>query len=228
MKRNHFEQVFIITYGRSGSTLLQKILNSFDGYLIRGENNNALFHLFKSIKFATEAKNKFSVGKGPIEGLSSDDSSNPWFGIGAIDENKFSNEIVKSFVKNIIKPTNENLVYGFKEIRYFDHPILFEEYLEFMNSVFSAPAFVFNYRNWESVCKSGFWTNKDTTWMHERLKQFEATSNKFLKNHSKNSILLNYEEYTNDIKNLIPLCDFLGVNYNEANILDLVGTKLMH
>ena len=30
--------VFVVTYGRSGSTLLQTVLQSIDGYFIRGEN----------------------------------------------------------------------------------------------------------------------------------------------------------------------------------------------
>src|SRR5688572_1085508 len=33
--------LFIVTYGRSGSTLLQGVLNSIPGYLIRGENDGA-------------------------------------------------------------------------------------------------------------------------------------------------------------------------------------------
>ncbi len=35
-----------MTYGRSGSTLVQGILDSIPGYLIRGENRDALPHLF--------------------------------------------------------------------------------------------------------------------------------------------------------------------------------------
>ena len=34
--RNDLSYVFICTYGRSGSTLLQGVLNSIPGYLIRG------------------------------------------------------------------------------------------------------------------------------------------------------------------------------------------------
>lgn len=37
-----FGSILVITYGRSGSTLLQGILNSIDGILIRGENHNFL------------------------------------------------------------------------------------------------------------------------------------------------------------------------------------------
>lgn len=40
--------VFIITYGRSGSTLTQNLLNSLPGYCIRGENSNLLYFLSKA------------------------------------------------------------------------------------------------------------------------------------------------------------------------------------
>ncbi|HEY9292796.1 MAG TPA: hypothetical protein VIP98_16060, partial [Microlunatus sp.] len=39
--------LFVVTYGRSGSTLLQGILNSIPGYLVRGENRSVLRHLYK-------------------------------------------------------------------------------------------------------------------------------------------------------------------------------------
>ena len=43
-----FDSVLIVTYGRSGSTLLQGILNSIEGCLIRGENDNFCFALYQA------------------------------------------------------------------------------------------------------------------------------------------------------------------------------------
>ena len=43
--REDLGYLFVLTYGRSGSTLLQGILNSIPGYLVRGENRQILFHL---------------------------------------------------------------------------------------------------------------------------------------------------------------------------------------
>ena len=40
--------VFVITYGRSGSTLLQNMFNALPGYVLRGENNNILSSLVQS------------------------------------------------------------------------------------------------------------------------------------------------------------------------------------
>ena len=36
-RRDDFGYLFVVTYGRSGSTLLMGLLNSIPGYLIRGE-----------------------------------------------------------------------------------------------------------------------------------------------------------------------------------------------
>ena len=38
--------VFVMTYGRSGSTLLMGLLNTIPGYLVRGENDDALRYLY--------------------------------------------------------------------------------------------------------------------------------------------------------------------------------------
>lgn len=39
--------LFVVTYGRSGSTLVQGLLNSIPGYLIRGENRGVLYRLYQ-------------------------------------------------------------------------------------------------------------------------------------------------------------------------------------
>lgn len=41
--------VFIVTYGRSGSTLTQSLLNTLPGYQIRGENGNLAWFLARAV-----------------------------------------------------------------------------------------------------------------------------------------------------------------------------------
>jgi hypothetical protein len=45
MKPARFPNIFVVTYGRSGSTLLQGVLNGIPGFLIRGENKDIVGHL---------------------------------------------------------------------------------------------------------------------------------------------------------------------------------------
>jgi len=40
--------LFIVTYGRSGSTLLQNMINALPGHILRGENANLLGPMVRS------------------------------------------------------------------------------------------------------------------------------------------------------------------------------------
>ena len=73
----NFRHLFVITYGRSGSTLLQGLLNSIDGMLIRGENNNVVVNLFQAHAALSLTKKKF------IKDTRAPTAA--WFGAGQID-----------------------------------------------------------------------------------------------------------------------------------------------
>lgn len=223
-----FEQVFLITYGRSGSTLLQRVLNSIDGCVVRGENNNALFHIFRCLSNLESAKEQFGIGKGPIEGLSSEVDNNPWFGISSIDLDSFKKDLILSFVKNVIRAPEGCVAYGFKEIRYLDHPSFMDEYLNFIKNSFSNPCFIFNIRDWDDVCKSGFWKNRDSDALKEKLSQFEATMDKFSLENENRCIVLNYNEYVDNPECLKSLFDFLEVDFDEPSIMQIFSHRLSH
>ena len=55
--------LIVVTYGRSGSTLLQSILQSIPGYSFTGENNNVLLPLFHAFLRAEDAKKRFGKTK---------------------------------------------------------------------------------------------------------------------------------------------------------------------
>ena len=74
----NFESILIITYGRSGSTLLQGVLNAIDGVLIRGENMNMCFHMFKTYQAILTSKSK-----------SERSPQSPFFGAKLLDEKYF-------------------------------------------------------------------------------------------------------------------------------------------
>ena len=84
----NFDSILIITYGRSGSTLLQGILNSIDGCLIRGENYNAIFYLF-------EFYEKIILNK--KENYNQTMPNNPFYGAGLPDE-----ELVLMHIQNMV------------------------------------------------------------------------------------------------------------------------------
>ena len=64
-----------MTYGRSGSTLLMGLLNTIPGYLIRGENDDAMRFLYEFHQTCVERSTFW-----PIERMRM--RSNPFFGMG--------------------------------------------------------------------------------------------------------------------------------------------------
>ena len=71
----NFRSILIVTYGRSGSTLVQGMLNTVDGLLIRGENMNIFSEFFKIYQTLTKLKLHHPATVLPEQ---------PWYGIGGL------------------------------------------------------------------------------------------------------------------------------------------------
>ena len=84
------KSVFIVTWGRTGSTLLNKILNSTPGVDIRGENNNTLWYIFKAWQRA-----KYMKG---YCGPKSHTTSGPWYGAPKVNPDDFAKSLVSAFI----------------------------------------------------------------------------------------------------------------------------------
>ena len=84
MPRN-FKSILIITYGRSGSTLLQGVLNNNEGVIIWGENNNMCYHMFKAYKAILKSKKQNGKFK-----------NNPFYGSELLDAELFLTQTQKT------------------------------------------------------------------------------------------------------------------------------------
>ena len=143
--------VFICTYGRSGSTLLQGVLNSIPGYLIRGENRQALRHLYEMHQVLMRQKRSHSgfINRGeplPV--------THPFHGIDG-----YPNSAHKSFrrlaLELLLRPEEDTRVTGFKEIRWADEDVV--GYVRFLRNVFPGARFVINTRDLDAVAASAWW-----------------------------------------------------------------------
>lgn len=212
--------VFVITYGRSGSTLIQTLLQSINGYFMRGENANALWPLFQSIKRIEQAK--IDHGYREIE------AKGPWFGINAVDPDRYAQRLVNIFVEEIIQPPEDARVIGFKEIRFHEAEGEFDEYLEFIANHFSPARFVFNLRNWQDVAKSGWWKNCDPDMVKALVEKSDAQFLSFAEKHPDSCFVAQYEEYVGEPNYWRKLFDFLGETFDPARVKELSARKLKH
>ena len=214
-----FPFVFIVTYGRSGSTLLQGILNSIPGYCIRGENYSALFYLFVATEHVKEARGRF--------GTQTTDSSASWFGADRLDAEAFSKRLADAFLEACLKPPSDARCVGFKEIRYLQSDIadeLFPAYLDFLQSAFPGAALIFNVRNIADTAGSGWW--RDRNWKTvteqliravERFKSYAATRS--------NCIVFSYDSLIADPTYCRSLFDFLDEPFDREALERTLGPQ---
>lgn len=214
----NFHSILIITYGRSGSTLLQGILNSIEGILIRGENYNFCYDLYKA--YMNIKASRKHCGKNPQQ---------PWYGCNSLDENLFLNDIqntVKSLLIGDMTKSNFIKCYGFKEIRYIkQHVPNFDDYLKFLRKIFPKPAFIFNLRNIDAVAKSKWWAYMQYPEVEKILTETEFKFKSYYNNHKDHSYITKYEEIVNKPSSLKNLFDFLGVEYSLKKINEILNHK---
>ena len=99
--------LFIITYGRSGSTLLMGILNSMKGVHIYGENYNTLFYLYQAIVSLEDTNDHYSTTM-----------TDPFYRNERLKVDLIKKGLLSIAHQNLF-PTDKNLKWvGFKEVRY--------------------------------------------------------------------------------------------------------------
>ena len=216
LKRN----IFIITYGRSGSTLLQNVLNTIPRCVIKGENHNMMELIWKAVLRSRQAKHVW--GKQRLC------SNHPWYGSDEIKPMIFANGMIDSFIKNVLCPPQDCQYFGFKEIRYNVYGENLSDFLDFMRSHYKDAFFIFNTRNAEAVSNSAWWKN----WNHDDVvtlvEQMNKRFNDYNLRHPEFTAILSYEEFCSDLSVFRQLFEQIQVPYNENAIKEVMSERLQH
>lgn len=216
---NNFKSILIVTYGRSGSTLLQGLLNSIDGTLVRGENSDFVYGLYVSYKRLVKTKTLEYA-------QDAEEATHSWFGATSIDLDLFL-ENCRRLVKDVLVPKDMSSVcYGFKEIRYPQSQNEFEDYMDFLREIFPDVCLLFNRRNLDDVFKSGWWRNiEDKAESRAKLVRLEKKFDAYQKKHPGSCFQIAYEDVVFKSQNLLKMYDFLGAEYSEATVDKVLSRK---
>lgn len=212
--------VFIVTYGRSGSTLLQTLLNALPGYQIRGENNDAFLHLFRAWRALHEA---YALS-GVIEKQLETPPNHPWYGLENSQAAPFGKALVDAFINHVLRPDPSTRVSGFKEIRFHHAGDEFEAFLDFIHAHFPSCRFIFNTRNHADVLKSGWWPDwyeAEPDVVMDILTRSDRYFKAYLEKHPERGILMHYDDYTADRSLFRGVFDLMGEVY-DADLVDRV------
>ena len=223
----NFRSVLIVTYGRSGSTLLQGLVNSISGCLVRGENNNFCYGLYKAYQALCKSRSEY--GKSTNSCL----VTSPWYGAHQLNEDLFlidAREMVKRQLMGAPEHTQAPIIcYGFKEIRYLPNSFPggkneLKEYLAFLCKLFPEPAIIVLTRRHEDVAKSAWWNTKNPTEVALALTAFEDSMREFSSGRA-NVFSLSYEDIVARSSRIADLFSFLGADYDEERIINVLETR---
>lgn len=212
--------LIIIAVGRSGSTILQSILNTAPHTLIRGENNNFFYWLFKSYQ------SLLPIGPRP-PGAS---AAKPWFGFQNFNPRLYIQHL-RSIAQDFLlgnQKSDEIYVCGFKEIRFFDVPNNeMHDYLDFLSLLFPGVIFLLLKRNPDEIVCSSWWAKMDSTTLVSRIDEFYTT---VLASSRNNLVSIDYSRIRDQDTAYLEGHLFRAVDlpFRKADVLERLAQKLNH
>ena len=201
------DYLFVVTYGRSGSTLVSGLLNAIPGYLIRGENNDALRHLYGYHATLVEEKERRTGTRS---------RTHPFFGIGDVPVPKLVAGTRRLALDTVLRPKPDTRVVGFKEIRWWRADL--EGYVAWLRLVFPGARFVVNTRDHAAVLRSAWWAQGDPAEKAAHLAEVEARLLALAADLGEAAYRLHYDDFVADPTVLRGLYDWLGEPWDEAAV----------
>lgn len=210
--------LFIVTYGRTGSTLLQKVLNRLPGTYIAGENHNALYGVFDAWRNACTLKAKYGWGY--------QTDGHPWHGSLAADPDGYARAMLAAFIAHILKPPRGATTVGFKEIRYLIPDL--REYLLFLDRFLAPAVFVINTRAVDEVAKSAWWKLADKGKLAADIARFEAITSELVEACPDRFVKIDYAAWSTNPEALRPVFKMLDAPFDAAAIGAVLDIRLEH
>jgi LPS sulfotransferase NodH len=223
MLRLRFSTILVVTYGRTGSTLLNGVLNSIPGVLVRGENQNMFAGLYQGLLRLRSTRERYAEN--------AHCPTSPFFGTHRLCEQRYvayARELARDqLVFGSSKPVT---VYGFKETRYTraqlkeDGISSLGPYLDFLAEIFPSPAFIVLTREHAAAAASSFWRHVGTAMAHEQMSLFDQDVADWAAPRS-DVLCLDYDEALTGPRPYGRVFDFLGATYDEARVKQVLGTQ---
>lgn len=214
------KRIIILGQGRSGSTLIQRILHcSINDSFICGENNNFWFHIYSSY-----LAYKRILCHDKTQSYNKSDNYKPcWFHPYEI------NNLLSRYrdLFNEMYYHKKNRLIGFKEIRF---PLEYDElceYVNFFKLLFPDIIFILTVRETEDIVKSGWWSEYYQRDRDKTFKSLEDMKNLLIRMSSfdNNIFLLRYEDMTN-LKKIEELFGLIGENFNIDAVKKVINNKI--
>lgn len=217
--------VTVVTYGRTGSTVIQAALNALPGVVVRGENYAAMRGLYAYAQSIEETADRHHAGK----------PTHPWFGSARLRPPDVLADLRRHVIDTVLRPRGDTRWIGFKEVRYepghFASYDLLLDYLLFLGKLFPGLRYLVNVRDPAAAARSGWWPgNADAA-------AVLATTRDWLTDAAGDltgilgpgrAALVDYDRWTGRPDVLCAAFASLGLPADESAVRDVVLSRLEH
>ena len=217
--------ITIVTFGRSGSTALQAVLNAHPEVLVRGENYNALSGLWQYWNSLTDAASRHRSGK----------PTHPWFGTARLNANTALEGIRHEVLNSVLRPKPSTRWSGFKEVRYeqayFPTTAMLVSYLVFLQELLPGLRYLVNTRDPDSAALSGWWQQHPDapSVLAQTNQQLRTASDALTRLLGSDRIqLIDYGHWRNDPHVVLRALENLGFQPNADIVHSTLGNFLTH
>lgn len=210
---SRFRSLYVVTYGRTGSTLTTSYLSHLPGIDLKGENFLFLLPAYEAEKRLMAARTKPYGNR--------DKTTSPWYGTHKFNLETFRRDTLSLLLNQLYPLQLIPKTIGFKEIRW-DRGQVFDEFnevLDWLTELRAPGGVVFLTRNLDDVMQSAWWAERSEdqkTEDRQRLQELEAKMRAYQAAHPDKSIAITYEAFAKNSAEAKRLCDWLGVKFDES------------
>lgn len=192
--------VFVVTYGRSGSTLIQGLLNALPGTLVRGENGLFVLHSYRAWAAVRDFKQQNDRYAARAKRVGRPATS-AFYGLDDMRLAAFVTSTRQLVVHQLYGQVDSGKVdvLGFKEVRWHQvAPRETEDFFTFFDKLFPDARYVLNQRNHAQVATSGFWRREKTDHVMTAIQRVEEVQAHLRATRPGRALDIRYENLTSD------------------------------
>ena len=215
--------VLICATGRSGSTTMQRIINSVPNSNICGENFgaiNSLLEFYKRIKTTTFDYVPGHLRPASYEDIISKDVKPSWYNSYNFQQTV---SMIKMLIASLFKNTAATNMWGFKEIRYDNGDI---KYLKEFKELFPQTKVIIQVRGNIAAQSQSSWLKKD----RNAVQYLNTLNNEFYNfyNHNKEWCYFTTFEKMFDMENIKKIFEFIDCSqhYDQSKIKQILDNNI--
>ncbi len=217
-----FRSLYVVTYGRSGSTLLTGYLSRLPGVDLKGEN-----YLFPLPLADADARLADATA---LRYTGREFPASPWYGSHEFSLVQWRRDIRRALLNQLYPKRSIPKTIGFKEIRWWYRTSEedFASKLEWLISIRKPGAIVFLTRDLDKTMAGAWWVKLSEAGRAEAragLEKFEELAIAYTEAHPDRSIHITYEDFLQGEQSAQRLCQFLGVKFKQDVYRDTLATR---